>query len=437
MLSEVFSSLALLRSQLSANGPENIFVTFVQRRHSKTSFAITQRIVNMKGVIMTKVNCLNPIAACGLDLFSDNYEMVDSIDNAEAVLVRSASMHDMDMPESLVSIARAGAGVNNIPLEKCAEKGIVVFNTPGANANGVKEIVVAGLLLASRDLIGGYNWVKENAAEADIAKMVEKQKKNFAGNEIQGKKLGVIGLGAIGAKVANIAFRLGMEVYGYDPYVTVDSAWSLSRHIKHIKNVEEIYKECDYITVHVPALDSTKGMINKEAFAMMKDGVRILNFARDILVNEEDIKEALASGKVAKYVTDFPNPTIAGVDNVITLPHLGASTEESEDNCAIMAVKQTADFIENGNIKNSVNYPACDAGVCDTTARVCICHKNIPDMLTRFTGVFSKEKINIANMVSKSKGDWAYTILDVESEVNDASKAELAAVDGVVRVRII
>ena len=437
MLSEVFSSLALLRSQLSANGPENIFVTFVQRRHSKTSFAITQRIVNMKGVIMTKVNCLNPIAACGLDLFSDNYEMVDSIDNAEAVLVRSASMHDMDMPESLVSIARAGAGVNNIPLEKCAEKGIVVFNTPGANANGVKEIVVAGLLLASRDLIGGYNWVKENAAEADIAKMVEKQKKNFAGNEIQGKKLGVIGLGAIGAKVANIAFRLGMEVFGYDPYVTVDSAWSLSRHIKHIKNVEEIYKECDYITVHVPALDSTKGMINKEAFAMMKDGVRILNFARDILVNEEDIKEALASGKVAKYVTDFPNPTIAGVDNVITLPHLGASTEESEDNCAIMAVKQTADFIENGNIKNSVNYPACDAGVCDTTARVCICHKNIPDMLTRFTGVFSKEKINIANMVSKSKGDWAYTILDVESEVNDASKAELAAVDGVVRVRII
>ena len=437
MLSEVFSSLALLRSQLSANGPENIFVTFVQRRHSKTSFAITQRIVNMKGVIMTKVNCLNPIAACGLDLFSDNYEMVDSIDNAEAVLVRSASMHDMDMPESLVSIARAGAGVNNIPLEKCAEKGIVVFNTPGANANGVKEIVVAGLLLASRDLIGGYNWVKENAAEADIAKMVEKQKKNFAGNEIQGKKLGVIGLGAIGAKVANIAFRLGMEVYGYDPYVTVDSAWSLSRHIKHIKNVEEIYKECDYITVHVPALDSTKGMINKEAFAMMKDGVRILNFARDVLVNEEDIKEALASGKVAKYVTDFPNPTIAGVDNVITLPHLGASTEESEDNCAIMAVKQTADFIENGNIKNSVNYPACDAGVCDTTARVCICHKNIPDMLTRFTGVFSKEKINIANMVSKSKGDWAYTILDVESEVNDASKAELAAVDGVVRVRII
>lgn len=386
---------------------------------------------------MTKVNCLNPIAACGLDLFSDNYEIVDDLNSAEAALVRSASMHDMDMPENLVAIARAGAGVNNIPLDKCAEQGIVVFNTPGANANGVKEIVVAGLLLASRDLIGGYNWVKENASEADIAKMVEKQKKNYAGNEIQGKKLGVIGLGAIGAKVANIAFRLGMEVYGYDPYVSVDAAWSLSRHIKHITDVEEIYRECDYITIHVPALDSTKGMLNKEAFNIMKDGVKILNFARDILVNDEDMKEALAGGKVAKYVTDFPNSAIAGEKNVITLPHLGASTEESEDNCAIMAVKQTADFIENGNIKNSVNYPACDAGVCDTAARVCICHKNIPDMLTKFTGVFSKEGINIANMVSKSRGEWAYTILDVESDVNGESKAELAAVDGVVRVRVI
>lgn len=386
---------------------------------------------------MTKVNCLNPIAACGLDLFSDKYEVVDGVDNAQAVLVRSASMHDMDIPESVVAVARAGAGVNNIPLEECAKKGIVVFNTPGANANGVKELVVAGLMLASRDLMGGYNWVKENAENPDIAKAVEKQKKNYAGNEISGKKLGVIGLGAIGAKVANIAFRLGMDVYGYDPYVSVDAAWSLSRHIKHINNVEDIYKECDYITVHVPALDSTKGMINKDAFAMMKDGVKILNFARDILVNDEDMKEALASGKVSKYVTDFPNPAIAGVENVITLPHLGASTEESEDNCAIMAVKQTMDFIENGNIKNSVNYPACDAGVCDTIARVCICHKNIPDMLTRFTGVFSKENINIANMVSKSRGDWAYTILDVETKVDENSKAALEAVEGVVKVRVI
>ena len=386
---------------------------------------------------MTKVNCLNPIAACGLDLFSDNYEIVDSMDNADAVLVRSAAMHDLDLPESLVAIARAGAGVNNIPLDKCAEKGIVVFNTPGANANGVKEIVIAGLLLASRDLMGGYNWVKENVADPDIAKKVEKQKKQYAGNEIQGKKLGVIGLGAIGAKVANIAFRLGMEVYGYDPYVSVDAAWSLSRHIKHITNVEDIYKECDYITIHVPALPATKGMLNKEAFAMMKDGVRILNFARDTLVNDADMIEALASGKVAKYVTDFPNPAVAGVDNVITLPHLGASTEESEDNCAVTAVKQIADFMENGNIKNSVNYPACDAGVCETAARVAICHKNIPDMLTRFTGVFSSKSVNIANMVSKSKGDWAYTILDVDAAIDDASKTELEAVEGVVKVRVI
>lgn len=386
---------------------------------------------------MTKVNCLNPIADCGLSLFSDNYEMVDSIENAEAVLVRSASMHDLDLPESLVAVARAGAGVNNIPLDKCAEKGIVVFNTPGANANGVKELVVVGLMLASRDIMGGYNWVKANANDADIAKKVEKQKSEFAGNEIQGKKLGVIGLGAIGAKVANIAFRLGMEVYGYDPYVSVDAAWSLSRHIKHITNVEDIYRECDYITVHVPALDSTKGMLNKDAFAMMKDGVKILNFSRDALVNDDDMKDALASGKVAVYVTDFPNPAIAGVDGVVTLPHLGASTAESEDNCAIMAVKQIADFMENGNIKNSVNYPACDAGVCTSAARICICHKNIPDMLTRFTGVFAKEKINISNMVSKSRGDWAYTMLDVESQVNDASKAELEAVEGVVKVRVI
>ncbi|MDD5949714.1 MAG: phosphoglycerate dehydrogenase [Lachnospiraceae bacterium] len=386
---------------------------------------------------MVKVNCLNPIAACGTDLFNGNYEMTEDFAAADAVLVRSASMHDMELGDNLSCVARAGAGVNNIPLDACAEKGIVVFNTPGANANGVKELVVAGLMLASRDLMGGYNWVKENASDENIAKAVEKQKKQYAGNEIMGKKLGVIGLGAIGAKVANIAFRLGMEVYGYDPYVSIDAAWSLSRHIKHITNVEEIYKECDYITVHVPALDSTKGMLNKEAFAMMKDGVKILNFARDILVNDEDMKEALASGKVAKYVTDFPNVAIAGVDNVITLPHLGASTEESEDNCAIMAVKEIMDFMENGNIKNSVNYPACDAGVCASAARVAICHKNIPDMLTRFTGVFSKEGINIANMVSKSKGDWAYTILDVESQVAVNSKDALSAIDGVVKVRII
>ena len=385
---------------------------------------------------MIKVNCLNPIAACGMDLFTDNYEKTDDFAAADAVLVRSAAMHDLELSENLLAIARAGAGTNNIPLDKCAEKGIVVFNTPGANANGVKEIVVAGLLLASRDLMGGYNWVKENASDENIAKAVEKQKSKFAGNEVMGKKLGVIGLGAIGAIVANIAIRLGMEVYGYDPYVSVDAAWRLSRHVKHITNVEDIYRECDYITLHVPFLDSTKHMINKDAFAVMKDGVRILNFSRDALVNDDDMIEALSSGKVAKYVTDFPNAKIADKDNVITLPHLGASTSESEDNCAIMAVKQIMDYVENGNIKNSVNYPACDAGVCTSGARITVCHKNIPNMLTRFTGEFASKGINVSGMVSKSRGDWAYTILDTDRADEDIVKA-IESIEGVVKVRLI
>ena len=386
---------------------------------------------------MTKVNCLNPIAACGMDLFTDSYETTDNYDEAEAVLVRSAAMHDLNLSDNLLAVARAGAGVNNIPLDKCAEKGIVVFNTPGANANGVKELVVAGLLLASRDLMGGYNWVKANASDENIAKAVEKQKSKYAGNEVMGKKLGVIGLGAIGAKVANIGFRLGMDVYGYDPFVSVDAAWRLSSHVKHITNVEDIYRDCDYITIHVPALDSTKGMLNKDAFAMMKDGVKILNFARDILVNDDDMIEALASGKVGRYVTDFPNAKIAGVDGVITLPHLGASTAESEDNCAIMAVKQIMDYIENGNIKNSVNYPACDGGVCQTASRISICHKNIPNMITQFTGVLSADGINVSNMVSKSKGDWAYTLLDLSKTPDEKSIADITAIDGVVKVRVI
>lgn len=386
---------------------------------------------------MSKVKCLNPIAACGMDLLPEGYSVVDELTDADVVLVRSAAMHDLELPSELKAIARAGAGVNNIPLDKCAEQGIVVFNTPGANANGVKEIVIAGLLLASRDLIGGYQWVKGNSGDPDIAKAVEKNKSKFAGCEIEGKRLGVIGLGAIGAKVANVAVNLGMEVYGYDPYVSVDAAWNLSRHVKHISNVEDIYKECDYITIHVPALDSTKGMLNAAAFEMMKEGVKILNFARDILVNEEDIKAALASGKVSRYVTDFPNPTIAAVDGVITLPHLGASTEESEDNCAIMAVKQVVDYIDNGNIKNSVNYPSCDMGVCSNTSRVAINHKNIPDMLTRFTGVFSSKGINISDMISKSKGDWAYSMLDVSEAVSDEIVEKLKSIDGVVRVRVI
>lgn len=386
---------------------------------------------------MTKINCLNPIAACGMDLLSDTYEITDNYADADAVLVRSASMHELELSDKLLAVARAGAGVNNIPLDKCAKKGIVVFNTPGANANGVKELVVAGLLLASRDLMGGYNWVKANADDENIAKTVEKQKKNYAGNEILGKKLGVIGLGAIGAKVANIGVRLGMEVYGYDPFVSVDGAWGLSKSIRHIINVEDIYKECDYITIHVPALPSTKGMLNADAFAMMKDGVKILNFARDILVNDEDMVKALASGKVAKYVTDFPNPVIAGVDGVITLPHLGASTEESEDNCAIMACKEIKNFIENGNIKNSVNYPNVDMGVCQETARVTICHKNIPNMLTQFTGVFSKNGTNVAGMISQAKGDYAYSVIDLSEKVTDADVAELSDIDGVVKVRVV
>lgn len=386
---------------------------------------------------MIKVNCLNPIADCGMNLFTDNYEKTDDFSDADAVLVRSAAMHDMELSDKLLCVGRAGAGVNNIPLDKCAEKGIVVFNTPGANANGVKELVVAGLLLASRDLMGGYNWVKENASDENIGKAVEKQKSKYAGNEVMGKKLGVIGLGAIGAKVANIGFRLGMEVYGYDPYVSVDAAWRLSSHVKHITNVEDIYKECDYITVHVPALDSTKGMINKDAFALMKDGVKILNFARDILVNDDDMIEALASGKVSKYVTDFPNAKIAGVDNVITLPHLGASTAESEDNCAVMAVQEIMEFVENGNIKNSVNYPAIDAGVCTSTSRITVCHKNIPNMLTQFTGAFSSKGINVTDMVSKSRGDWAYTILDVADKADASIVNTISAIDGVVKVRIV
>ena len=384
-----------------------------------------------------KVNCLNPIAACGMELLPDTYEITDNYADAEAVLVRSASMHDLELSDKLLAVARAGAGVNNIPLDKCAEKGIVVFNTPGANANGVKELVVAALLMASRDLVGGYNWVMENAEDPDIAKKVEKQKKNYAGNEIAGKKLGVIGLGAIGAKVANIAVRLGMEVYGYDPYVSVDAAWGLSKYVKHITNVEDIYKECDYITVHVPALDSTKGMINAGAFALMKDGVKILNFARDILVNEDDLKAAIESGKVAKYMTDFPNPKIAGFKNVVALPHLGASTEESEDNCAIMACKEIKDFIDNGNIKNSVNYPNVNMGVCTDAARITICHKNIPNMLTQFTSVFSKKGGNVSGMISQARGNYAYSILDSDSAPTAEDVAALEAIDGVVKVRVI
>ena len=384
-----------------------------------------------------KINCLNPIAKCGMELLPDTYEVTDNFADADAVLVRSASMHDLELSDNLLAVARAGAGVNNIPLDKCAEKGIVVFNTPGANANGVKELVVAALLMASRDLVGGYNWVKDNAAEADIAKMVEKQKKNYAGNEILGKKLGVIGLGAIGAKVANVALKLGMQVYGYDPYLSVNAAWNLSSEVKHIVNVEDIYKECNYITVHVPALDSTKGMINKEAFDMMQDGTIIINCARDVLVDEKAIGEALKSGRVKKYVTDFPNPVTAGMEGAIVLPHLGASTAEAEDNCAIMAVKELRNYIENGNIVNSVNYPACDMGVCTSAGRVAVCHKNVPAIISKITSVMGDEGINIEEMANKSRGDYAYSMLDISESASETVVDKLASIEGVIKVRVI
>ncbi len=384
-----------------------------------------------------KVNCLNPIAACGLDLFDDQYEIVDDVNAAEAVLVRSASMHDMELSDNLVAVARAGAGVNNIPLEKCADQGIVVFNTPGANANGVKELVVAAMLLASRDVVGGIEWVKENVNDADIAKNAEKAKKAYAGTEIAGKKLGIIGLGAIGVLVANAANRLGMDVYGCDPYLSVDNALNMSRDITLVKTYDEIYSDCDFITVHVPLLDSTKGMFNKEAFDKMKDGVVFLNFSRDTLVNEDDMRAALESGKVKKYVVDFPNPTTASLPNTIVTPHLGASTEESEDNCAKMAVKQIREFIENGNIKNSVNYPNLDAGVCATEGRIAVAHKNKHSMLSKFTTVFGDDGINIENMVNKSRGDYAYTVFDICSVATEAIVKDLEAIDGVIKVRVI
>ena len=386
---------------------------------------------------MYQYHCLNPIAAKGLDLFGEDYKKIETLYEADAVLVRSAKMHDMELPEGVKAIARAGAGVNNIPVMDCAEKGIVVFNTPGANANGVKELVLAGMLLASRDIVGGIEWVAKEKDQEDIGKLAEKQKKQFAGCEIMGKKLGIIGLGAIGAMVANAASALGMEVYGYDPYISIDAAWNLSRTIKHIKSLDEIYSQCDYITIHVPLLDSTKEMINKEAFSKMKDGVVLLNFARDLLVDENALIEALESGKVKKYVTDFANHTVAGRDGILVTPHLGASTEESEENCAVMAVKELRDFLENGKIKNSVNFPNCDMGTCVAVGRIAITHKNVPNMISQFTKILGAEGLNIADMTNKSKGEYAYTLIDLESTASKEALDELKSIEGVSRVRVI
>ena len=386
---------------------------------------------------MRKIHCINAISKYGTDQFTEDYQLTDEVNEAEGILVRSASLHEMQFSNSLLAIARAGAGVNNIPLDACAQEGIVVFNTPGANAKGVKELVLAGLFLASRNIVGGIEWCKENKEDANIAKSAEKAKKAFAGCEIKGKKLGVVGLGAIGAEVANTAIALGMEVYGYDPYISVNAAWRLSRDVKHTTSLDMICQECDYITLHVPAVDSTKGMINKAAIEQMKDGVVILNFARDLLVNEDDLAEALKSGKVKKYVTDFANPKSVNMDNTIVIPHLGASTEESEDNCAKMAVQEIMDYLENGNIRNSVNYPACDMGVKKTACRVAVLHMNIPNMIGQITGVLAAGKINISDMTNKSRDKFAYTLMDLEHTPDDIMVQKLNAIEGVLRVRLI
>ena len=386
---------------------------------------------------MYKYTCLNPIADIGLSNLTDKYERTDDFASADAVFVRSAKMDDMVPGANLLAIARAGAGVNNIPHAEYAKKGIVVFNTPGANANGVKELVLAGMLLASRDIVGGIDWVKANVEDANIGKSAEKAKKAFAGTEILGKKLGVIGLGAIGQKLANAAVSLGMEVYGYDPYLSLDAAWNLSREVKHCKNVESIYSECDFISIHVPALETTKGMINAEAIAMMKTGVVILNFARDVLVNEEDMLAALDNGKVRKYVCDFPTPATAGKKGCIIIPHLGASTEEAEDNCAVMAVKEIRDYLENGNIVNSVNYPACSLGPVRKAGRIAICHKNEANMIGSFTSILGAAKINIDAIANKSRGDFAYTLIDTDTSIPAEIVQDLMASEAVIRVRVI
>ncbi len=383
---------------------------------------------------MFNIMTLNKIAAVGTDRFGGNYAVADKHDNPDAIMVRSASMHDMEFGSNLLAIARAGAGVNNIPLDKCAEQGICVFNTPGANANAVKELVLCGMLLASRDVVGGISWVKSAKDDADIAKNVEKEKSKFAGTELKGKTIGIIGLGAIGALVANAAVSLGMNVIGYDPFLSVNGALSISRAVKYVTSTADIYAAADFISVHVPCNDNTKGMINKEAFALMKDGVIILNYARDALINDDDMKEAIASGKVRKYVTDFPNPKTANMEGVIAIPHLGASTEESEDNCAVMAADELVAYLESGNIINSVNFPNAEMNAAGK--KVCVMHKNVPAIISSITTLFGGAGVNIDNMLNKSRGDYAYTMLDV-ANADDAIVAKISEIEGIIRVRVI
>ncbi len=391
---------------------------------------------------MFQVQTLNKISPVGLAQLGDNYQVADACENPDAILVRSAVMHDMTFGDNLLAIARAGAGVNNIPCDRCAEEGIVVFNTPGANANGVKELALAGMLLASRDIVGGINWVQTIKGEETIAKMVEKGKSKFAGTEIKGKKLGIIGLGAIGGPLGNAATALGMEVYGCDPYISVEAAWNLSREIKHVKTRDEIFKNCDFISIHVPLIKNadpavnTEKMINAETIAMMKDGVIILNFARDLLVDDEAMEAALKSGKVRKYITDFPNAKSANMEGVIAIPHLGASTEEAEDNCAVMASKELVDYLENGNIRNSVNFPNAEMNA--VGKKVCVLHKNVPSVIATLTNAISNAGGNIENMVNASRKEYAYTMMDVTGiEIPASAIDAMKANDGVIRVRVI
>ncbi len=391
---------------------------------------------------MFNIQTLNKIAKCGTDIFDKaKYTVADDVANPDAIMVRSAKMHDMEFAPNLLAIARAGAGVNNIPVDKCAEQGIVVFNTPGANANGVKELALAGMILASRDVIGGANWVQANKADPDIAKSVEKNKSQFAGTEIKGKTLGIIGLGAIGGPLGNAAVNLGMRVLGCDPYISIDAAWHLSENIERVKTREEIFKNSDYITLHTPLVVNddpsvnTKHMINADTIAMMKDGVIIMNFARDTLVDDDAMEAALKSGKVRRYITDFPNEKTANMEGVIAIPHLGASTEESEDNCAVMAANELVEYMEKGNIINSVNFPNAEMDAAGT--KICVMHKNVPDVISKLTSVLGDLSINIENMVSKSKKDYAYTMLDAMGNITDDIVKKLAAVDSVIKIRVI
>ena len=386
---------------------------------------------------MRSIYQLNKISPKGNELWTEDYSLTDHVDQADAILVRSANMHEMELPERLLAIARAGAGVNNIPLTSCADRGIVVFNTPGANANSVMELALCGMLLGSRDIVDGINWVQSIKDSPDVAKMVEKGKSRFAGQELRSKRLGVIGLGAIGGPLANAARKLGMQVYGFDPFISIEAAWHLDSHVIRVKSRDEIFEKCDVITLHVPLVDDTRMMINADSLAKMRDGVIILNFARDLLVDDDAMAEALKSHKVKRYITDFPNPKTANMDGCIAIPHLGASTSESEDNCACMAVRQVMNYLENGNIVNSVNYPTCDLGICTTEGRITILHKNIPNLLSQFTTAMASENINISNLLSRSRGEYACTILDLDHDPSSHAVEKIKQVPGVIRVRVI